>query len=286
MATIVARMIAGPLKAARMIGDQVAPALAMAALEARAVTAPLPVARQEGAGVLAAAAVLAVVRRLLGGQAAMTLAVIAGHVLRVGPAPAATPVARADVMPADAKMEAVPAIGVMGPVAVAGRPRVVVDAQMVAGAPREQAGAAAVPEVEPAVAPDLGRDQDAPTAHGVPRGRDVPMGLHQAARAAVVLVVEDVRPAVGAAGPGDHQAMPVVVIETQVVVVMRECVVATDAMERGHRARNRARQRSGVRRRCGHAVAECAKHRTSPVHRSRNVGKTLALSMRSGDVMK
>ena len=162
---------------------------------------------------------------------------------------------------------------------------------MVVGAPRAQAVAAVVPGVEHVAGPDPRRDQDAPMGHDVPTGHDVPMVRHRATRAAVVRVVavpvvEDARQAAGAAAPGDLRAMPVVVIVAQVAVVMRGRVVATVAMERGHRARNRARQPSGARQKCVHAVAGCANHKMSPGPPSRSAGRTLARSTRSGATMR
>ena len=190
-----------------------------------------------------------------------------------------------------ARMEVVLVIAVMGPVAITARRPVVADAQMVVGAPRAQPVAAAVPGAEHVVDLDPHRDRDEPMGHAVLTGRDVPMARHRAARvtvvyAAVVRVVVGARQAAAAVAPGDHRAMPVVVTVAQVAVVMRGCVVATVATERGHRARNRARQPSGARQRCVHAAAGCVNHKTSPGPPSRSAGRTSARSTRSGGTMR
>jgi len=260
------------------------------------------VVRQLGVVVLADAAVLVVAARPVVGREATTLVVIVGHVGRVGRAPAVTLVARAVVMPVvvmpvavvvrgaeepmAARMVVVPVTGAMVSIVVAARPRVVADEQIVVGAPRAQGGAAVVLEAVFAVVPDPRRDRDVLMAHAVPTGHDGPMERNRAAPAAVVPVVEDARQVADVVALGDHQAMPVVVIVAQAVAAMQGGVVATVEMQRGHRVRNRARQRSVVRRRCVHAAAGCVNHKTSPGPPSRSAGRTSARSTRSGGTMR
>jgi len=255
------------------------------------------VVRQLGVVVLADAAVLVVAARPVVGREATTLVVIVGHVGRVGRAPAVTLVARAVVMPVAVvvrgaeepmagRMVVVPVTGAMVSIVVAARPRVVADEQIVVGAPRAQGGAAVVLEAVFAVVPDPRRDRDVLMAHAVPTGHDGPMERNRAAPAAVVPVVEDARQVADVVALGDHQAMPVVVIVAQAVAAMQGGVVATVEMQRGHRVRNRARQRSVVRRRCVHAAAGCVNHKTSPGPPSRSAGRTSARSTRSGGTMR
>jgi len=143
VATIVARMNAGPLMAVEAIGVQVAPAGAVVVLEARAAMAHRAVVPRLDVAALAAG------RRLVVGQATMTLAVIGEHEVRVGQVPVVTPAARMDVVLADvtrvvatkavrvglgaqaptaARMGVVPVIVAMGPVATVARRCVVTDA--------------------------------------------------------------------------------------------------------------------------------------------------------------
>jgi len=311
VATIVARMIAGPLTVVAAIGARVAPAGVMVVLEARAVMAHRAVGHRavvhRAVGHRQDAPVLVVARRPAGGRVAMTLAVIVGHGVRVGQARVGIPVARMDVTwavamqvaavglgaqaPTAARMEVVLVIAVTGPVAITARRPAVADAQMVVGAPRAQPVAAAVPGAEHVVDLDPHRDRDEPMGHAVLTDHDVPMARHRAAHVAVVCaaavrVVVDARQVADAVALGDHQAMPVVVIVAQAVAAMQGGVVATVEIQRGHRVRNRARQRSVVRRRCVHAAAGCANHKMSPVRPSRNAGRTSARSMRSADQMR
>ena len=311
VATIVARMIAGPLTVVAAIGARVAPAGVMVVLEARAVMAHRAVGHRavvhRAVGRRQDAPVLVVARRPAGGRVAMTLVVIVGHGVCVGQARVGIPVARMDVTwavamqvaavglgaqaPTAARMEVVLVIAVTGPVAITARRPAVADAQMVVGAPRAQPVAAAVPGAEHVVDLDPHRDRDEPMGHAVLTDHDVPMARHRAAHvtvvyAAVVRVVVGARQAAAAVALGDHRVMPVVVTVAQVAVVMQGCVVATVATARGHRARNRARQPSGARQRCVHAAAGCVNHKTSPGPPSRSAGRTSAPSTRSGGTMR